>query len=184
MKFDLSKDISTCGRFFRDCVFIDTGPLMLLFYGEYDKKNNTNFLKKEGYESIHFTSLVTFLRGIPTDRLRLMITPHVFTEFYKHAQADFNNKFNSFFNECIDYMLKIEEKTVNKNDIMVHENFIKFEIGELSLFCLREPLHHSKFHSIIHHDNPICEQLDKDKNILTIHDIDHIYSWYLSNLNK
>ena len=61
---------------------------------------------------------------------------------------------------------------------------MEFEIGELSLFCLREPLHHSKFHSIIHHDNPICGKLQKDKNILTIHDINHVYSWYLSNLNK
>src|SRR3989344_5513836 len=132
MELDLSKDISNYKRFFRDGIFIDTGPLMLLFYGEYDEKNHTDFLEKEDYEKIHFESLVNFLKGIPTEKLRLIITPHIFTEFYKHAQDDFNGKFNSFFNECIDYLLKIEEEPVNKNDMITHKNFIKFEIGELS----------------------------------------------------
>jgi len=184
MEWDFSKNISNYKRFFKEGIFIDTGPLMLLFYGDYDSKNNTNFLTKEGYLLLHFEALRGFLQGCTSKPLRLIITPHVFTEFYKHVQKDFEKQFSTFFSGCVDRLKQIEEKNVSKDDLLTHRDFFKFEIGELSLFCLREPIRHYKFHVILHHDSKIDQQHQKDKNILTIHDIKDVYSWYLSNLNK
>ena len=183
MKIDLSLNTSNYKRFFREGIFIDNGPLMLLLYGAYDKRNKTNFLSCIDYQAIHFEALVAFISGLPARQLRLIITPHVFTEFYKHAQKDFSkDMFNAFFKECTDKLLQIDERPVSKNLIITHDLFVRFDIGELSLMCLRAPLHYSGFHAIIHHDKGIDRGLDKDKNICTIHDTEDVYSWFLSSL--
>lgn len=185
MEINLSKDISHYKKFFREGIFLDTGSLMLLFYGEYDRLNNSNYLKDIGYDKNHFEALTRFIMGSPTkkgNRLRLIITPHIFTEFYKHVERDFDKKtnFKRFFKQSTDQLLNIEQQEVCKNKLLKSDKFVRLEIGEVSLFCLCEPYKHDKFHVIIHHDGGIDRELEKDKNILTIHDINHIHSWYLT----
>ena len=70
---------------------------------------------------------------------KLYITPHIFHEFYKKIQKILNNRFHHFFDYNKDLLIKLSEKQVNKNDLMTHYFFDKLEIGEHSLYMIKEP---------------------------------------------
>lgn len=185
---DLTKHISHYAPFFnKGKMLLDTGPLLLLTYGLYDKKASTSFLNKIGYQPINFEALSKFLMSRHTKhskKLRLIITPHIFTEFYKHVEKDFNGKMHDFFKIVAPTLINLKERNICKNTLLNHPHFIELEIGELSLFCSCEPVKFNDFNIIIHHDSTIDTKFINDKNILTIHVIDYIQSWYFTEISK
>jgi len=174
MKVDLlTKPFSNFKRFFENGTLIDSGPLMLIFYREFDKKYNSDFLKKISYDKIDYTALTLFINGLPG---RLIITPNIFHELYNHAQKHFDNRLREFFNVCFDKLIGMEEMPVKKNDMLNHDLFIELEIGEHSLICAcgTEP------HAIIHGEERgiIDGKLRQNKDILTISIKNDILPWY------
>lgn len=141
MKFESDKSIHYYSNFFRQGILMDTSPLIIYFLGEYDKKHKTSLIEKwkkgnEPYTFLDYDYLKNFLGTIPFERL--CITPHIFHEFYKHLQKILDNKFHKFFNYNIDLLMKLHEKNVDKNDLMTHNFFDKLEIGEHSLYMVKE----------------------------------------------
>lgn len=142
MEFDSSKDIHFYSKFIREGILLDTSPLILYFLGEFDKENNTDFVRiwKKGdvpYTYEDYLFFKSFLGNIPFEKL--YITPHIFHEFYKHIQKILpTNKFHDFFQHNINLLMQLKEEPVNKNDLMSHHFFDKLEIGEHSLYLLKK----------------------------------------------
>lgn len=141
MKFESDKSIYYYSKFFRQGILMDTSPLIIYFLGEYDKKHETSLIEEwkkgnKSYTSLDYDYLKRFLGSIPFEKL--CITPHIFHEFYKHLQKILNSRFYHFFNYNIDLLMRLHEKPVNKNDLMTHPYFDKLEIGEHSLYMIKE----------------------------------------------
>ena len=141
MKFESDRPIHNYSRFFRQGILMDTSPLIIYFLGEYDKYHNTSFIEqwKKGnkpYSFLDYTFLKEFLKIVPFERL--YITPHIFHEFYKHLQKILRNRFHQFFKHNINLLITLQEEYVDKNDLMTHHFFEKLEIGEHSLYMLKE----------------------------------------------
>ena len=142
MEFDSSKDIHFYSKFIKEGILLDTSPLVLYFLGEFDKAHQTNFvcMWKKGnipYTYEDYLFFKNFLGNIPFKKL--CITSHIFHEFYKHIQKILpSNKFHLFFQHNVNLLMQLTEKPVNKNDLMGHHFFDKLEIGEHSLYLLKE----------------------------------------------
>ncbi len=176
MKADLFRyNLSDYKRFFEKGVLLDTGPLMLLFYGEFDKKYGTQFKSKINYTDKDYEVFNTFIRGVPTSKF--IITPHIFHEFYKHAQRDFPGRFQDFFNDCFDKLIQMEEKQTKTEDLLTHNMFFELEIGEHSLVC---SCSNDKTSAIIHDERHLCGKLKKNERILTISFKEQIKPWILT----
>jgi len=179
MKVDLQlKNISSYRKYFNDGLLLDNGPLMLIFYGEYDKINGTNYLKKIDYQKYHFDALIRFISGVPTNKL--IITPHIFHELWKHSQKDFDDKLKDFFNLAFNKLINMKERHTNKEDMLNHDLFIKLEIGEHSLVCAcnDQTCKTKNPHALLHDDRKLCGILRKDNDILTINLKKDIIPWY------
>jgi len=136
---------------------VDTSPLIIFFLGEFDKNKQTNFIEKwtkgnKSYTSTDYIFLKKFLDGSPFEKL--CITPHIFHEFYKHIQQVLGNRlFYEFFDYNIDFLMVLKEEYVDKNNIMSHPFFKKLEIGEHSLYLVKEK------------DKPCCILTDEERQL-------------------
>ncbi len=138
------KSICKYSCFLRNGLLLDTSVLMIYFLGEYDYKNNTNYLKQwtnDGipYSELDYQSLKRFIDRASFSKL--YITPHIFHEFYKHAQKILKENLDPFFKNSMEKLIRINEENVDKNDILAHKYFDKLEIGEHSLYILKESIH-------------------------------------------
>lgn len=141
MLFDPSEQIFNYSKFLRNGILLDTSVLMIYFLGKYDEDNSTNYLsnwKKDGvsYSNIDYEAIKKFIDQIPVKKI--CITPHIFHEFYKHIQKIIGNEMMHFFELISDRLLLITEENVNKNDLITHKHFNKLEIGEHSLYIVKE----------------------------------------------
>ncbi len=177
MRIDLSKSLSSYRKFFCKGLLIDNGPLMLIFYGAYDKKYGTNYIKKIGYDHHHYEALNRLINGVPTNKL--VMTPHIFHEFYKHAQSDFDSKLLEFFKGCFDKLIKMEERHVHKNVILTPDLFIELELGEHSLICTCQA---DEAHAILHDDRKVGGKLKERGDILTISLKEEVLPLYLTTM--
>jgi hypothetical protein len=115
--------------FFSKGLLLDTGVLYLFLIG----KHAPDKLSNMGYSKEDFDYLQKFLETITIKKL--VITPHIFTEFYKHVQTAFSGaSFPAVFDKMRADLLEIEEEPVNKNEILLCPHFDDFEIGEHSLY--------------------------------------------------
>jgi hypothetical protein len=141
MIYNPNDNIYEYSKFLRNALLLDTSVLMIYFLGDYDAKNDTKYLsewKKNGvsYSDIDYQALKKFIDGIPIEKI--CITPHIFHEFYKHAQKITKNNLHPFFKQSIDKLLLITEENVTKDELIVHKYFDKLEIGEHSLYIVKE----------------------------------------------
>jgi hypothetical protein len=113
--------------FFSNGLLMDTGPLYLFLVGRHYPEKLNDF----GYSKEEFEYLDTFLSGIPYKKL--VITPHIFHELYKHVQKIFGGC-NCFIEKMKEDLIIIEEEYVKKNEILNCCYFKFFEIGEHSLY--------------------------------------------------
>ena len=129
-------------KHYRQGLLVDTYPLLLYFIGEFDEKNGTNFVEKLQNKSNYYTKqdylfLKQFIQVIQFKKL--LITPHIFHEFYKHASTVLDKQqFYAFFDYNKDMLELLNEESIHKNKLMSHPYFKKLEIGELSLYMLKE----------------------------------------------
>mgnify|MGYP001606006132 CR=1 FL=1 len=183
MKLDLFTEKSLLSpnlkKYVKKGVLIDTAPLLILFLGYYDKKHKTSYLHKfdSGYTIFDYELLRTFLSGLRPFRLK--ITPHIFHEFYKHIQNLLDSRLYDFFPEISEYLLKIKEQHILKNDIINHELFEKLEIGEHSLFLT---IQEGKYGCILTDERKVCGILEKNHSVLTMNYSNEIKPFLLTQL--
>ena len=164
----------------RNGLLIDTGPLIALFYGEYDKQNGTTYLREKGYSFNDYQALEIFMNNFRPSHI--IITPHIFHELWKHAQKDFDKEpmIRKFFECCFNRLIGFQEKYIHKNDILTHSLFIDLEIGEHSLICSCLP---EEDNMILHDDRKIDGKFRDDKKILTINLKEDLSPFYLTNMS-
>ena len=169
-----SLDVS---KFMRNGILIDTDILLILFIGEFDKNNNTNYLKELHAEELDFRFIHRFLNSLK--KIKYIITPHIFHEFYKHIQAIFlEEDFKKFFKIFKDYIVSLEEKHIDKNKIINHHLFGTLEIGEHSLFMVGDSY---DYFCIFSDTRIISDCLCSNSKCLTIFYKEDIKPIYLTN---
>ncbi len=93
-------------------IFLDTSALFILIVGHYDKIKGTHFLshfdgkkiykrQEKHYETADYDCLIAFLNSFGLGSFKLLVTPHIFTEFMKHLSAITEN-----YHEDFKYILK------------------------------------------------------------------------------
>lgn len=165
MKFKPTIQVHKYAKYYRDSLLIDTGPLLLYFLGEFDAKNGTGFVeelqnKSSYYTQLDYEFLKKFIQIIQFKRL--LITPNIFHEFYKHVQMLLGDKkLYDFFQYNKPLLELLTEEHVPKNKLICHPYFEKLEIGELSLYMLKE---NEKFCAILTDDKRKTESLFNEEN--------------------
>lgn len=153
--------------FFRKGVLIDTEPLYLLIVGKYDFDNQTNFLKHLKFEISDFEALRRFLNTL--NNCPLFITPHIFTKFIHLLWDNVKDKnhFSKIINIFMEYFSFIDEKYVNKSEIMGLEQFRNrhYDLCNTSLILTAEKYNHN---SIITCDPKFTGICQKRGNIMVV----------------
>ncbi len=142
--------------FFSRGLLIDTGPLFLFLLGKYAPNKLVDF----GYTVQDFSYLIDFLSSIHSNKL--VITPHVFHEFYKHTQKIFANGHSAMLKQMSSELKEIHEENIAKDDILHSAYLEMFEIGELSLY-------------LAYHDLPTAILIDEQRGVFSgkLRDDDH-----------
>jgi len=94
-------------------VIIDANALLPLLIGLYNKRE----LVKFDYKEEDFALLVEFLRNFDIK----VVTPQVLAEISNLAENKLKGKFSDFIKNSIRTLMNLEEKYVNKNDILQKE---------------------------------------------------------------
>lgn len=94
-------------------VIIDANVLLPLLIGLYNKRE----LVKFDYKEEDFARLVEFLRNFDIK----VVTPQVLAEISNLAENKLKGKFSDFIKNSIRTLMNLEEKYVNKNDILQKE---------------------------------------------------------------
>ena len=137
MKLDLFTEktlhSSNLKKYVKKGVLIDTAPLLILFLGYYDKEHNTHHLTQfdSKYGQLDYEMLTIFLSGFKPFILR--ITPHIFHEFYKHAQKILGKRLHDFFPKIESFLIQIREQYIHKNEIIINFKWREFGIAACSV---------------------------------------------------
>ena len=94
-------------------VIIDANVLLPLLIGLYNKRE----LVKFDYKEEDFALLIEFLRNFDIK----VVTPQVLAEISNLAENKLKGKFSDFIKNSIRTLMNLEEKYVNKNDILQKE---------------------------------------------------------------
>jgi rRNA-processing protein FCF1 len=107
-------------------VILDANVLLPLLIGLYNKRE----LVKFNYKEEDFALLVEFIRNFD----RKVVTPQVLAEISNLAENKLKGKFFDFIKNSIRTLMNLEEKYVNKNDILQKEKEVQdFGITDTSL---------------------------------------------------
>lgn len=154
-------------RFLGGGLLIDTGPLYLLIVGRYDKVNGTRLLSHRSYSTEDFDAL-EYLFTSYLKCNKLIITPHIFTEFMSHLWKDTNDKkiIPKILKQDINFLDSVTEKEISKDIIRSHKYVTELEIGDLSLYIAWE---NYKISAILSDDAKFLSKFPEDNSILITH---------------
>lgn len=150
MLFDLQQALqhqqfySLYGRFLRQDVVFDTGPLFLYLIGSFDSKEGTHLLDLFHYTLDDYQLLLKIIHLFKKDQTHFVLTPHIFHEFIKHIQTDIESIYTDklalaqLFEKLRKFLhfplQQMQEHPTEKNKIMHHELFLfQWEVGDISL---------------------------------------------------
>ena len=151
-------------KFLGGGLLIDTGPLYLLIVGRYDKINRAKLLDHMSYSLEDFYVLGDLVSHLNCNKL--IITPHIFTEFMSHLwKATHDKKVIPDIINQDNFLDKLTEKEISKDIIQSHEYVTKLEIGDLSLYIARE---NYEINAILSDDARFSNFFVKDNKTLLI----------------
>ena len=112
----------------RKILFLDTGPLLLLFLGMYDKKL-IGSKRLEKYDDVDFDILVQFIRY-----RKIYTTCGVLAETSNFSKQKIKKKkFYDFIEKIREELEKLDETFVPKNKIIKSEKFSKLGYADTSI---------------------------------------------------
>ncbi len=150
MIFDLQQALqhqqffATYGRFLRQDVVFDTGPLFLYLIGSFDSKEGTHLLDLFHYTLDDYQLLLKIIHLFKKDQTHFVLTPHIFHELIRHIQTDVENIYSDKFalqqllenlKEFLHTPLQqMQEYPTGKDNIIDHASFLfQWEVGDISL---------------------------------------------------
>jgi len=144
-KWKVNKDTSP--------IFIDTGPLLLLLIGIYDKELIGSAKRVNKYKQIHFDLLFRFLV-----RRKVLVTPGILAEVSNFSkQVVGSKKFNEFVKSNLEDLRSLGECHISKDIIIETDEFLRFGYTDASiLLAIRE-----NRASIITDDYPLYSKCKK-----------------------
>jgi len=147
----------------------DSGPLYLRIVGIYDNIRGTNLLRHLSYTLEDFDKLDLLLSDILNSN-KLIITPHIFTEFMSHLwKATKSNRriIPEIINPDgdIDILSMLSEMDVSKDAIRSHRYTTELEIGDLSLYIAQESY---KINAILSDDATFSNFFVRDDKTLIV----------------
>jgi len=176
----------TC-NIIRRGIFLDVAPLYILICGHYDKENNTKLIEKfnakssgeckdKKYKLYDHKILLAFLNSLDLKRVKLLVTPHIFTEFIKHLWENVDNpkQFRDILIKSFKPKKYISDisQGLCYNSIIDNQDFLdkKLEIGDISiLISALEKKDEKGAITILTDDETFANISDKKHDFITLY---------------
>lgn len=165
-------------------ILLDTAPLFILIVGHYDKINGTKFVQKfkskerkikelSSYMTHDYDYLLAFLNSFGLGTFKLVITPHILTEFIKHLWkiVDNSDTFRNILESCFKTKWYLEDSDhINYLKFIDEDDFLKkeLEVGDISITILAKDKK-NKYVTVLTDDRPFAIIANKKYKFLTIY---------------
>lgn len=117
----------------RQGIVLDTKMLILYLIGIFDSRNNTDYLKRFGYDYFDFETVIRFKEAMKIERF--VVTPNILTEFFNQAENKIGGWFFASNAGFIKPFIKqLSENYCGKDEIMEIPKFGEFDFTDLSIY--------------------------------------------------
>jgi hypothetical protein len=122
------KKINSRSEYVSSPVLIDSGPLLLLFTGIYNKDLIGRSRRIKDYQPIHFDILIQYLAG-----RRIIVTPGVLAELTNLAKYIKDINFTKFIESNNEGLKKLGEHHISKELILETDEFSRLGYTDTSI---------------------------------------------------
>ena len=115
--------------YYRKGVLLDTGPLLLLLVGKYDRGYIQHYSKLKSQSQETFQKLENFVKKFN----KVIITPHVLAELSNLANDMPQGRCRDFLKQCAQQLERFNEVTIEKDLIIRQAQFPEFGVTDMGI---------------------------------------------------
>lgn len=115
--------------YYRKGVLLDTGPLLLLLVGKYDRGYIQHYLKLKSQSRDTFQKLDDFVKKFNN----VIITPHILAELSNLANDMPEKRCREFLKQCVQQLERFNEVTIEKDLIIKQAQFPEFGVADTGI---------------------------------------------------